>query len=68
MAIFFTSKYFGTRADGGFAVCDLSKPITLQDIPAGALKQYNRMFHKAKYFADGRIKKISARCYTDGSH
>ena len=32
------NKYFGTRATGGYGVCDLSQPLAEADIPIGALK------------------------------
>jgi hypothetical protein len=60
-------KYFGSKTDGGHAVCNLNEPVAYQDIPAGALKQYNRMFHRTKFLANGLVKKFSSRCYTDGS-
>jgi len=62
------NKYFGTRATGGFAVCDLTKPIAEADIPANSLKQYNRIFYKQKVDASNNPTKFAARCYTDGSH
>jgi hypothetical protein len=56
-------KYF-ERYD----VCRLGEAIRYEDIPAGALKQRNRIFFREKFKADGSFDKFSARCYTDGSH
>jgi hypothetical protein len=60
------NKYFGTKATNGYAVCDLSKPISRSDLPTGALLQNNYMFWKTKYDATGDFKKFSSRCYTMG--
>ena len=60
------NKYFGTKATGGYAVCDLSKPLRYSDLPAGALLQNNYMFWKTKYDAAGKFKKFGSRCYTMG--
>jgi hypothetical protein len=55
-------KYFKT-----FDVCRLGEEVHPKDIPAGALKQYNRIFFAAKYKADGSFDRFSGRCFTDGS-
>jgi hypothetical protein len=61
------NKYFGNRETSGYSVCDLTKPVAECDIPDGALKQYNRIFYRQKFNADGSSSKFTARCYTDGS-
>jgi hypothetical protein len=56
-------KYFGSMA-----VCDITKPIRLADVPAGALKQHQSIIVQPRFHATGGIRKIGVRCVTQGQH
>jgi hypothetical protein len=56
------AKYFEL-----YDVCRRSEEIAYKNIPAGALKQHNRIFFKQKFTADGSHDRFTARCFTDGS-
>jgi hypothetical protein len=49
-----------------YDVCRSSEAIAYKDIPAGALKQFNRIFFTQTFVASGAHKKFKGRCITDG--
>lgn len=57
------AKYFEL-----YDVCRREEEINFRDIPAGALKQHNRILFKQKFKADGTHDKFTARNHTDGQH
>ena len=51
-----------------YKVCDLTKPVRYSDIPATALKQRQILLMQPRFLASGDLKKIAARCATQGQH